>query len=173
MTSNEEFLTESKLGEFLKLNHPSKDWIPQYGIGQRFRVDWFSNESKIVVEFDGYQHYTSSRQIFNDKRKDKLCAELGLTIVRIPYFIQLCPEVIRLLFGFDCEFEQKYPHGFVSRKSTMIFPANFCELGVQRFRNDMRRFSCVSKEIINSLKDAVDVHPIETVLPPSCFDLIS
>lgn len=169
----EEFLTEDKIGDFLKSRHPSKDWIPQYGIGQRFRVDWFSSNVKTAVEFDGYQHYTSSRQIFNDKRKDKLCAELGLTIVRIPYFVQLCPEVIRLLFGFDCEFEQKYPHGFVSKKSTMVFPADFCELGVLRFKDDLKRFSCISDEITGSLKDAIREHPAETVLPLSLMGMVS
>ena len=173
-TGDNEFLTESKLGDFLKTYHPIKNWTSQYNLGKRFRVDWFCDEIKTAVEFDGYQHFTSSRQIFNDKRKNELCNELGISIIRIPYFVQLSPETIKLLFQFDCPYVQRYPHGFISNKSTMIFPADFCELGIARFRDELQKFGqAIMVHIINSLHRAIANHPIETVIPLSCADLLT
>ncbi len=168
------FLTESKLGDFLKTYYPIENWMPQYNLGKRSRVDWFCDEIKTAVEFDGYQHFTSSRQIFNDRRKNELCNELGISIIRIPYFVQLSPETIKLLFQFDCPYVQQYPHGFISNKSTMIFPADFCELGVARFRDELQKFgSNISADIVNSLRQAAESRPIETVIPPSCMDIFN
>lgn len=171
--NDDNFLTESSLGDFLKTYHPAKDWIPQYSLGQRFKADWFCNTLKLVVEFDGYQHFTSSKQIFNDNRKNQLCKELGISLVRIPYFVQLSTDTINFLFRFNCSYVQQYPHGFISKKNTMIFPADFCELGVKRFRSELQRFEPdVSSCIVDSLVHAVKTRPVETVLPPSCMDLL-
>lgn len=153
--NDENFLTEIKLGEFLKTYFPNGNWISQFKpSNSRFKIDWYSENLKLCVEFDGYQHYTSSKQILADYRKNELCKTLGLNLIRIPYFVQLSTSVIKLLFNLDLKgFEQTYPHGFNSNKSTMIFPADYCYLGIERFKNDLERFSIIKNEIIDSLKN--------------------
>ena len=169
---NDNFLTEERLGEFLKEYMPSGEWVPQYKLqGSRFRVDWFSEPMKMCVEFDGYQHYTSAKQAVSDAKKDKLCRELGFTMIRIPYFVQLSNEVIELLFGKTVPyFEQVFPHGFISTKSTMVYPADFCWLGIIKFNEDIARFRPIAKDIIGSLKNkGVDT---ELILPEPLFRLL-
>lgn len=151
---DQNFLTEIKLGEFLKTYISNGNWLSQFKIpNSRFKIDWFSENLKFGVEFDGYQHYTSSKQILADYRKNALCENFGFKIIRIPYFVQLSKETIKLLFDLDIDtFEQIYPHGFVSKKSTMVFPADFCYLGIEKFKNDLERFLIIKNEIIDSLK---------------------
>ena len=149
------FLTESKLGEFLKKHILNGNWISQFKpLNSRFKIDWYSDNLKFGVEFDGYQHYTSSRQILADERKLNLCKTCNIKLIRIPYFVQLSKDVIKLLFDLDIkEFEQIYPHGFVSKKSTMVYPADYCWLGIEKFKNDLEKFSIIKKEIVDSLKN--------------------
>lgn len=61
---------------------------------RQYRPDSFSKELKLVVEFDGKPHYQNPLVIIKDKEKDNYYKELGLTVVRIPYWIQLSKENI-------------------------------------------------------------------------------
>lgn len=66
---------------------------------KRYRPDAFSYELKMVVEFDGKPHYQSPVAIINDAEKNEYYkSTLGLTIVRIPYWIQLSKVNIEYLF---------------------------------------------------------------------------
>ena len=171
--SEERFLTEKSLGEFLTEFIPNGDWISQYKLpNSRFRVDWFSDILKLCVEFDGYQHYTSSKQIVLDLKKDELCSDLGIEIVRIPYFVQLSRSIIDLIFSLDIpNFKQTFPHGFISKKKTMVFPSDFCYLGIKRFESDLKKFSCIRSEILDSLKcRSVDKR---IILPEPLFNLLN
>lgn len=151
---DENFLTETKLGEFLKTYFPNGNWISQFKpSNSRFKIDWYSESLKLCIEFDGYQHYTSSKQILADYRKNELCEKLEIKLIRIPYFVQLSTDVIKLLFNLDLkDFKQTYPHGFNSNKSTMIYPADYCYLGIEKFKNDFEKFLIIKNEIIDSLK---------------------
>ncbi|MFV0518818.1 MAG: hypothetical protein ACK5LY_00960, partial [Lachnospirales bacterium] len=53
---------------------------------------------KILVEFDGEQHYTKISNFINDEKYELIALQLGYEIVRIPYFIQLNTELINYFF---------------------------------------------------------------------------
>lgn len=89
--------------------------------------------------------------------------DMGYKVYRVPYFIQMCPELI--LFIFDnlipkdklekiaCsgKFKQVYPHGFHDSKA--LLPAGFCSWGLDIFREIMNSdFLSMREEVINSLK---------------------
>lgn len=152
------YLTESKLEDILKLVYPNKDFIRDKTVPNsniRNRPDYRNDELKIIVEFDGHTHYTQSKTILADFKKDSIYSSMGYSIIRIPYFVQMSTEIISLLFQTTLEFEQSYPHGFIDKKC--ILPADFCSLGLIRFEKDIERFSIIESDIKNSLKSKVKV----------------
>lgn len=132
------------------------------------RPDFFLPMEKLIVEFDGYLHYSSVDAIIRDNDKDKIYTEEGFTIIRIPYFIQWCSEVVKMICPTNLEnVEQVYPHGFIDPKA--LTPANYCELGLSRFVQELSgKFSWASAEILRSLKIHNDQRK---ALPPSLFHL--
>lgn len=118
-----------------------------------FRPDYISHAKKLVVEFDGYQHYTNPTTILRDYRKDIVLVKDGYNVIHIPYFVQLNESVSANLFGEyvtgDPSGFVDYPHGFVDDKATL--PSHFCTLGVERFINDLNRFSYIADDIWSSL----------------------
>lgn len=164
------YLTEKSLKIYLDLIFPEvQGWICNKNFpNSRFRPDYRSDTLKIVVEFDGFTHYTSSKTILRDISKDKLIRKNGYKVVRIPMFIQMDSKIISLLFNKVIDVEQLYPHGFISEDSTLVLPADFCELGLRRFTEELEKFSCVKEDIVSSLKEKVKVlKDINLVLPPS------
>ena len=151
------YLDERSLGRFLRERLDpdiiANSQIP--GLKRRFRPDYRGERHRIVVEFDGDQHYQRAAHVIQDAERDKVITDAGYRVIRIPYFVQLTPETIRLLFG-DLVSDQSpfkdFPHGFIA--DTVVFPADFCELGIDRFLADLDKFSCVKNEILDSLKQA-------------------
>lgn len=170
------YLTEKNLGEYLNAIFET-EFINNMQIG-KYRVDWYSPKLSIGVEFDGYRHYNDSMTQYRDKLKDSFLQSLDITVMRIPYFIQLSKETINslLLFkgSFNREWQQKYPHGFIDPKA--LKPADFNEIGVRRFLRDLDKIQLtVRDEIINSLIDRAqevklkisDAEKLNTVIPLS------
>ena len=148
-----EYLTEENLKEYVELMYPDTEWVHDKRFKDtRYRPDYVSHEKKLIVEFDGYQHYTSTKAIIRDKAKDKLFSDLGYKVVRIPYFVQMSNSVIKQLFGLEVEVEQKYRHGFIADNSTLVLPCDYCYLGIEKFKEDLKRFSDIKEDIIKSLK---------------------
>jgi hypothetical protein len=170
------YLTETKLGEFLKILYPDKEFVRDKCVPNSnciYRPDYRNDELKLIVEFDGSSHYTSSKRIFADIEKDKIFKYMGYKIIRIPYFIQLSPAIIRYLFGKSPEnLKQIYPHGFIDYKCTL--PSDFCELGLEKFKKDLDFFSFIKNEILKSLKNKIKENKGEMlkVLPPSWNKII-
>lgn len=165
-----EYLNEAKLGEILKILFPNKDFIHDKAVptssNRRKRPDYRCDDLNLIVEFDGYGHYTVSKNIISDLDKDEDYNNLGYKVIRIPYFIQLTKEVIFDLFDIEIEEElYTYPHGFIDKKA--ILPADFCELGVKKFKDDLIKFSYIKDDIINSLSKQLEIKDINIVLPPS------
>lgn len=157
------YLTEDSLYHYLLSIFPDNEivrnkTVPNTGI--KNRPDFRIQELKILVEFDGYQHYTKNNIILTDYKKDNIYTNAGYSIIRIPYFIQLCNNTQLFLFG---KFKPVpyYPHGFIDENC--IMPADFCELGLSRFINDLEKFNYIKDEIIKSFDDK----NINEVLPPS------
>ena len=139
----------------------------------RFRPDIFVPDKQLIVEFDGYRHYSQAHVILADAKKDELFRESGYTIVRCPYFVQLQSLVVRHLFGSyvnDSADFNVYPHGFIDNKA--LLPADFNELGVTKFRNNLRDFAFIKDDIVAGLENKVRQlgDPLR-VYPPSLLSL--
>lgn len=151
------YLDERSLGRFLRQRLDSEIIANSqiHELKRRFRPDYRSERHRLVVEFDGDQHYQRAAHVIQDAERDAVIAEAGYRVIRIPYFIQLTQETIRLLFG-DLIADQSpfkdFPHGFIA--DTVVYPADFCELGIDRFLSDLDKFSCVKHEILDSLEQA-------------------
>jgi very-short-patch-repair endonuclease len=173
-SGDREYLTEVLLGQFLRervdetfvTNQPVRD------LGRRFRPDYHSEAHKLVVEFDGDQHYRSSRVILGDVERDAFFTANGFRVIRIPYFVQLSRAVITHLFGDIADTRDDFldfPHGFIA--STVVMPADFCELGIVRFEDDLERFGYIAGAILQSLREAAAARgDWRTVYPPSRYE---
>ena len=169
------YLTEKKLGTELKKIFPEHNFIHDKVVpssGVKTRPDYRNDDLKLIVEFDGDQHYRSASKIKKELTKNNNYGKMGYKVVRIPYFIQLCKPVIKHLFNVEFEYDQDFPHGFISDKA--ILPADYCELGILKFINDLKRFEYLNAEIIKSLEEKVEKHKdIELVIPVSLKYLIT
>ena len=148
------YLTEKTIINYLNIIFPHiNDWKNNKSFSKTYksRPDYKSDQLKLIIEFDGYQHYTSAKRILADIKNDNFYIQNGFNVIRIPYFVQMSSIVIKNLFNVDIDIKQVYPHGFISNKSTMIYPADFCYLGLLKFQNDLKKFSYIQKDIIKSI----------------------
>ena len=117
------------------------------------------NGNKYFVEFDGLFHYTSSSNVMRDENKNKLCKDNNITLIRIPYFVQLTNDTYEHYFNFlkddiKVNIIQNFPHGFIDKKATL--PADFCYLGTDRFISEVKSLpQNVRDDIIQSLKNKI------------------
>lgn len=170
---NTNYLTESTLGTFLQLNPYFYDqgceWIYDKsvpGSNIKNRPDYRCEKLKLIVEFDGYLHYSQMKSILNDYKKDEVYKKLGYKVIRIPYFVQLEPRTIKQLFGFDNDYPQDYPHGFIDDKA--LLPCDFCEEGIRKFVKDLNKFDVIYDDIVDSLKAKVKhLGNVRLVIPDS------
>jgi very-short-patch-repair endonuclease len=128
-----EYLTESLLGVFLseRLNSNYENDRVLKGSNIRGRYDYIFYKEKLIIEFDGYKHFSSSKQIMSDKCKNEISFNLGFKLIRIPYFVQLDNEVIKFFFKDEIKNTKtfnNYPHGFIDPKA--MLPSDYCELGL-------------------------------------------
>ena len=158
------YLTEEVLAEWLKIIFPDKEFIHEKEIGS-YKPDYVCEDLKMIVDFDGINHYQSAVVIQTDKKKDEYLQSLGYKVIRIPFFVQMSSVVIKNLFRVDIEVEQEYPQGFVSSKTVGMLPASFCCGGIKRFENDLKRFSYISDEVIDSLLDKEKRYGTDVVFP--------
>lgn len=133
-------LSEDNLEEYLRIIFPEvNDWQRNKKLAGYF-PDYYSPSLQMVIEYNGPLHYTDSRTIYRDSLKKAKYESVGLKVIEIPNFIQLDSKTVKILFNKDVEIKRKYPHGFISKLKTMKVPADFCELGVYRFEEDLKRF---------------------------------
>jgi hypothetical protein len=168
------YLTESKLAEALRQLVPD-GWlgheVAMPGGRQRWDMAYQRDGRIIVVEYDGDEHYRHSIKIKIDRGKDEAARALGYQVVRFPYWVQLDSTALRHYFGLEAEIEQSFPHGFITTK---LFPASFCELGIERFRAELFALPAVVRDgVIASLRDRVEEHGLSFVLPRPLVDIIS
>ncbi len=154
------YLTEDKLAEHLKAIFPDEVIIRNkkiQGLSCNGRPDFYIPSKKLIVEFDGNRHYQQATVILKDREKERIYTEAGLKVVRIPYFIQWCSELVKQEFGIDIEIVQEYPHGFIDENA--ILPCDFNEMGVQKFIDDTFKFDFCYEEILLSLIDNDEIMP--------------
>jgi very-short-patch-repair endonuclease len=167
------YLTESKLAAAIQ-QFEGVEWIgTQYMLREsRFRWDvaFQQNGSQVLVEFDGDAHYRDSLKIKVDQTKDSLALKQGCKVVRVPYWVQLNRSTAQHYFGISAEIIQNFQHGFITTK---LFPASWCAVGIERFKCELQKLPEEVKEaVINSLRDRIQDHGIEYVLPTSLRNLV-
>lgn len=152
------------LDEYLKAVFPNTDdWIHDKALGTidgksyRTRPDYRSESLRLIVEFDGLQHYTKPDRIESDIKTTKTYNELGYTVVRIPYFIQLTNRAVKTLFNVEVVdelFDGSVPSLGVQGQNT---PAYLCPAGLRRMAVEFGRFPdqyIVNVSFLKSQKDS-------------------
>jgi len=167
------YLTESKLSKALQELLPDGwlgEQVPVANTRQRWDVAFKIDGRVTVVEYDGDEHYRHSLKIKGDRCKNEAARSLDWRVVRFPYWIQLDTVTLEHFFDLDANVEQSFPHGFVTTK---LFPASFCELGIERFRSELVSLPTGVREVvINSLRERIAEHGLQYVLPTSLGEII-
>ena len=140
-------LHRTGLEEYLKvIFSQTKDWIHDKTIGEingqsyRKRPDYRSESLRIIIEFDGLQHYTNPDVIEKDIQNTKLYESAGYKVVRIPYFIQLTNKAVKTMFDIDVSeklFDEKYSSLSTSGRNS---PAYLCPAGLIRMAEEFKKF---------------------------------
>ena len=155
-----DFLNENNFEEIvLRKLFPEENWIhnkkiPNSAINSR--PDFRNDNLMLIVEFDGYRHYTQCKVFFKDRDNQAEYERLGYKVIRWPYWIQPNERTTAILFnGFNCNFKQHFiddKSGFVSKVQSCILPEDFCEAGLVRFYNQIFEFDDETiKEVIYSI----------------------
>lgn len=163
-----EHLTEKLLLEFLKQNFNGEIINNKaYFKGSKCRPDFVLPEHKLVVEFDGYHHYTDIKRAMRDLTFDKFMSTTypEWNVVHIPYFVQLDSVAIDYYFGNYINVPElgplntkqqgfnSFPHGFII---TEHFPSSFCQLGASRFIVEMAIFNLLAPSIFLDIYMSID-----------------
>jgi hypothetical protein len=140
-------LHRTGLDEYLSVIFPKiDDWIHDKGLGERngqtyrSRPDYRSEAQQLIVEFDGLQHYMKPDVIERDARTTKVYSDLGYSVVRIPYFIQLSNRAVKTLFGVSVSedlFDESIPSMGIKGQNT---PAYLCPAGLKRMAKEFKNF---------------------------------
>ena len=124
-----------------------------------------TNNEKLVINYDDYEHYCNAVLIKTDNEEEEIAKELGYKVIRIPYWIQLDSITVKHYFGVESDIKTEYLHGF---GNTSVFPASFCEKGIERFSQELKMLPGEIKyEIIMSLREKIKEHGTEYVIPKS------
>ena len=148
------------LEEYPKVIFPTvTDWIHDKPIGElngvkrKLRPDYRSESLKLIIEFDGLQHYTNPSNIIDDKIKTKIYEDGGYKVVRIPYFIQLTNEVVEIMFGVKVQ-ELLFPDDIPSMASSgRNTPAFLCLEGIRRMAKELRKYPSQMDINLKALKN--------------------
>jgi hypothetical protein len=168
----ESYLTEQKLKDSLQQIF-GNDWLGKQvrlpNSRRRFDMAFRSNDRIVLVEYDGDEHYRNSLKIKADREKDLLALKNSMDLVRIPYWLQLDAKMATHWFGVQVQIEQSFPHGFITTK---LFPASFCELGIDRFIRELNSIpDDVRLQVVASIRERVNEYGIEYVLPEKLREL--
>jgi len=134
------------LDDYLLLLYPDKTWIHDKAFGKRggksyrIRPDFLCEEEKIIIEFDGLQHYTNPLKIRKERENQTIYESFGFKVIRIPYFINLTNDVVREMFGVNVHgnmFDPNLPSMSIKWQNT---PAFCCYDGIMRMAEDFKRY---------------------------------
>lgn len=139
-------LPRTGLEEYLAVIFPSvTDWIHDQPIKTlngkpcRRRPDYRSESLKLIVEFDGIQHYNSGpEKILDDKKKTDEYINADYKVVRIPYFIQLTNAAVEQMF--NVEVEQRLFDVNCPSLNIECSPACLCGAGIMRMAREFKQF---------------------------------
>jgi hypothetical protein len=122
------------------------------------RFDFAIKSNKtILIEFDGATHYRDVNVQTCDTLKERLCLDLNLSLIRIPYWLQLDNIMFEHFFGHKLEklgftLNVEFPHGFVDSKATLIGDFNY--YGLARFKRELKSLpKYVKKAVIETISN--------------------
>jgi len=169
----EGYLTESKLSTALQ-QMVGDLWaggqVLLRGSRRRWDMAFSRNGSLVLVEYDGPDHYRDSLKIKADREKDRIAQENRMGVVRIPYWVQLDNLTVQHYFQISADIQQNFPHGFISTK---LFPASFCELGIERFKRELHALPApVGDAVVQSLRERAQENGPEYVVPSSLTEVV-
>ena len=110
----------------------------------------------MIVEFDGFSHYKQPEVIKKDYESKLFFENMGYSVVRIPYFIQLSKDAVKVLFGVELVhelFDERIPSLGVKGKNT---PAFLCGAGVKRMVEEFKLFPEQYKANLDFLEQEKD-----------------
>lgn len=148
--------------DYLEVLYPGKVWIHDKPFGKRdgksyrIRPDFLCEELKMIIEFDGLQHYTNPENIRKDRQNQQIYESFGYRVIRIPYFIQLTQSVVKEMFGLAIPFplfDSSLPSMAVRWKNT---PAYCCPAGITRMAQEFRRYPQQYEVNLRNLEDDKD-----------------
>ena len=132
------------LDTYLKVIFPNtKDWIHDKRVPnciKNTRPDYRSESLKLIIEFNGLDHYTKPNIILKDIEKEKMYKDMGYKVVKIPFFIQLTNQAVEKMFGVIVKeqlFDGNVPSLLICDKCT---PAYLCPLGIKRMAEDFQKY---------------------------------
>ena len=132
------------LDTYLKVIFPNtKDWIHDKRVPnciKNTRPDYRSESLKLIIEFNGLDHYTKPNIILKDIEKEKMYKDMGYKVVQIPFFIQLTNQAVEKMFGGIVKeqlFDGNVPSLLICDKCT---PAYLCPLGIKRMAEDFQKY---------------------------------
>lgn len=142
-------LCRTGLDKYLEVIFPdTHDWIHDKPLGgndksiSRKRPDYRSESLKMIVEFDGIQHYQKLKQIEKDIETTKIYESLGYLVIRIPYFIQLTSEVVKRLFNVEVDSLFTNVDKYVTfTENSNALPIDMSIYGVLRMYKEFMRYS--------------------------------
>lgn len=153
-------LHRTGLEDYLKVIFPNiDDWIHDKALGMvngttyRSRPDYRSEKLKLIIEFDGLQHYTKPDIIEKDLKTTELYKTLGYKVVRVPYFIQLSNKAVKTLFDIDVSeelFDETISSLGIEGQNT---PAYLCPAGLNRMAEEFKQFPEQYKTNVDFLKN--------------------
>lgn len=113
-----------------------------------------SNGDLMLVEFNGYHHYTNTKTIVRDYALREYCIKNNIKLVELPYFVQLSNHNFSKYFGInltDKNITTDQKSGFIASK--IVLPYDYCLMGVNRFMADISVEDLTSSEILQSLQN--------------------
>lgn len=122
---------------------PTEEWIHDKAIkgsGRKIRPDYRCEKLKLIIEFDGVQHYQNPERIKADFENQKFYEEKKYKVVRIPYFIQLSNSVVKSIFDRNIDeplFDESIPSMGIKGKNT---PAYCCHEGLKRMAKEFYNY---------------------------------
>lgn len=112
----------------------------------------YVKKKRLIIEFDGLQHYTNPENIRKDRKNQAIYEGEGFKVIRIPYFINLTKEVIQEMFGItviDEKFNPAVPSMSAKWSNT---PAYCCYQGIMRIAEEFKRYPQQYKVNIDQLE---------------------
>lgn len=107
-------------------------------------VDFVVDES-IIIEFNGFRHYTKTKTIERDFLLKSFCDKNNLKLVEIPFFLQIKKRNVDFLFKdikifLDWE-DPDYGDGFWSSDTTCVIPQDFNLVGYDIYQNILKNLN--------------------------------